>query len=106
MKITDLQTGFFKTKILSENLISFPSPPGYSPDLGGGVLKASHGRGEWFEMAGDPIKAVKLFYRLTTLKDPPSKLALHPVSIKAATAKAAKIQKEVEEYKSWSDDLF
>jgi hypothetical protein len=106
LKITDLQTGYFKTKILSENLISFPSPPGYSPDLGGGALKASHGRGEWLKLAGDPVKAVKLFYRLSTLENPPSKLPLHPVSVKAAIDKAEKTQKEVEEYKSWSDDLF
>jgi hypothetical protein len=106
MKITDIQPGFFKTKILSENLIAFPSPRGYSPDLGGGALKAAHGRGEWFKSAGDPVKAVKLFYRLSTLENPPSKLALHPVSVKAAIDKAEKIQKEVEEYKSWSDDIF
>jgi hypothetical protein len=31
---------------------------------------------------------------------------LHPVSVKAAIDKAEKIQKEVEEYKSWSDDIF
>jgi hypothetical protein len=71
-----------------------------------GALKAVHERGDLFKMAGDPVKAVKLFYQLSTLENPPSKLPLHPVSVKASIDKAEKIQKEVEEYKSWSDDIF
>jgi hypothetical protein len=104
--MTDIQPGPFNTKALSENLIVFPSPPAYSADLEAGALRLAFERGDVTKIEADPVKAVKLFYRLSTLENPPSKLPLHPISIQASIDKAKKMQKEVEEYKSWSDEIF
>jgi hypothetical protein len=104
--MTDIQPGLFKTKALYENLIMFPSPPAYSADLEVGASKLALERGDLAKIEADPAKAAKLFYRLSTLEKPPSKLPLHPLSVKASIDKAEKMQKEVEEYKSWSDEIF
>jgi hypothetical protein len=69
-------------------------------------MKAARERGDILKIAADPIKAVKLIYRLSTLENPPAKLPLHPIAVSASTSKAEGIQKEVEEYKSWSDEIF
>lgn len=62
--------------------------------------------GELYKIAGDPEKGAKLFYRVAGMDDPPFRLPLHPVTIHCAKVRIESIQKSVDEYVAWSDEIF
>ncbi|KAJ3486246.1 hypothetical protein NLI96_g4370 [Meripilus lineatus] len=53
----------------------------------------------------DPRKAVKQFYKVASLPDPPLRLAIGLVAVGAIKQQLGKIGEGVDQYASWSEDL-
>lgn len=93
--------------MINENLVVLPPHPAYTdPSLGTNISRKWMTPDKLHPIAGNVSKAAALFYRLSTLEHPPFRLPLHPRVLDKAKRHIQAIQAGIEEYGSWSDEIF
>ncbi|KAF9448715.1 NAD(P)-binding protein [Macrolepiota fuliginosa MF-IS2] len=107
IKISVLEPGPFNTKAINQNLAILPPHPAYiDPNLGTNVSRKWMTPDKLALVAGNVSKGVSFFYRLSMLDNPPFRLPLHPRVLERARHHIQTIQTGVDEYGSWSDEIF
>lgn len=124
IKITILESGPFKTAAIGSNMLVLPPSPPYSssPSIGANQTRAWVSSGELYKFAGDPSKAVKVFYEIATRessketeervegeegerKEVYDRVVLHPFSVLSAQRRIESVRRGVEafekEWKAW-----
>ncbi|KAG2364406.1 NAD(P)-binding protein [Suillus spraguei] len=105
IKITVLQPARFRTAAPWINVL-VPVHPAYSdPNLPSRQYRSIYPGAERFS-DGDIYKFALQMYRLVQLDDPPFYLPLHRTALEAAKIKSQKLLEAVEDYGSWSDDIY
>ncbi|KAG1865847.1 NAD(P)-binding protein [Suillus subalutaceus] len=105
IKITVLQPARFRTAAPWTNTL-VPIHPAYSdPNLPSRQYRSIYPGAERFS-DGDIYKFALQMYRLVQLDDPPFYLPLHRTALEAAKIKGQKLLQAVEDYGSWSDDVY
>lgn len=105
IKITVLQPARFRTAAPWTNTL-VPIHPAYSdPNLPSRQYRSIYPGAEHFS-DGDIYKFALQMYRLVQLDDPPFYLPLHRTALEAAKIKGQKLLQAVEDYGSWSDDVY
>lgn len=105
IKITVLQPARFRTAAPWTNVL-MPVHPAYSdPNLPSRQYRSIYPGAERFS-DGDIYKFALQMYRLAQLDDPPFYLPLHRTALEAAKIKGQKLLEAVEDYGSWSDDIY
>ncbi|KAG1878252.1 hypothetical protein F4604DRAFT_601588 [Suillus subluteus] len=100
-----LQPARFRTAAPWTNTL-VPIHPAYSdPNLPSRQLRSMYPGAERFS-DGDIYKFALQMYRLVQLDDPPFYLPLHRTALEAAKIKGQKLLQAVEDYGSWSDDVY
>jgi hypothetical protein len=104
-QITVIQPANFRTAAaLTKRLL--PIHPAYSdPNLPSRQLRSMYPGAERFA-DGDINKFALRMHWLAQLDEPPFYLPLHRTALKAARNKSQKLIQAVEEYGSWSDDVY
>jgi len=105
IKITILQFGGFKTRILEpESSPQFPVHPAYTdPTLMGNIIRDLKDNGT----LGDAGKATNmLFHKLGNDPEPSLRVAIGPDSNSAIKSKLKQVEADITKYESWSDDLY
>ncbi|EMD35542.1 hypothetical protein CERSUDRAFT_96656 [Gelatoporia subvermispora B] len=103
IKITLIQPGPFRTSVRS-NFSIIPADPAYTHPA------AAAGRA-WattiteYEDADDPLKAVRRFYELVDLPEPPLRFPIGKFVVESLQEKAQSLLADANTYKSWSDGL-
>ncbi|KXN82786.1 hypothetical protein AN958_02151 [Leucoagaricus sp. SymC.cos] len=107
IRITVIEPGPFNTRVINEHLTSLPPHPAYTdPKLGTNISRAWMTPTKLRPMAGNVAKGAALFYRLSTLNDPPFRLPLHPRVLDRARYHIQTLQEGVDGYASWSDEIY
>jgi len=105
IKITVLQPARFRTAAPWTNVL-VPVHPAYAdPNLPSRQYRSIYPGAERFS-DGDIYKFALQMYRLVQLDDPPFYLPLHRTALEAAKIKGQKLLQAVEDYGSWSDDVY
>lgn len=105
IKITVLQPARFRTAAPWSNVL-VPVHPAYSdPNLPSRQYRSIYPGAELFS-DGDIYKFAVQIHRLVQLEDPPFYLPLHRTALEAAKIKGQKLLQAVEDYGSWSDDVY
>ncbi|EIW75868.1 NAD(P)-binding protein [Coniophora puteana RWD-64-598 SS2] len=103
IKITIVEPGPFRTRIMNENVKIVDPHPAYSdPEMAGTKFK-KYITGP---ASGDTEKAVRVIDRLSRLEDPPVRLPLHSLVLQRTRDKIKSFAETVDEYGSWCDDLY
>jgi hypothetical protein len=106
-QITIIEPGPFNTRIINEHLTILPPHPAYTdPRLGTNLSRAWMTPAKLYPMAGKVTKGAALFYRLSTLDNPPFRLPLHPRVLDRAKHHIQTLQAGVDGYASWSEEIF
>ena len=106
-KITLLQFGGFKTRILEqESTPTFPVHPAYAdPTLAGNVVRVN-----WIHRtypSGDTDKATTmLFHKLANDPEPSLRLGVGLDSNSGIKQKLKDVEADITKHESWSDDLY
>jgi len=104
-QITVVQPAIFRTAFPSHSVI-VPIHPAYSdPNLPSRKYRSLYPGAERF-LDGDVDKFALRMYRLVQLDEPPFYLPLHRLALEGARDKSEKLRKAVEEFGSWSDDIY
>ncbi|KAJ3486252.1 hypothetical protein NLI96_g4376 [Meripilus lineatus] len=102
IKLTLLEPGIFRTGAVS-NVRKIPVPDAYNkPTLPTFVIRGIINDPN---TGADPRKAVKQFYKVASLPDPPLRLAIGLDAVGAIKQQLGKIGEGVDQYASWSEDL-
>ncbi|KAJ3488943.1 hypothetical protein NLI96_g2475 [Meripilus lineatus] len=102
IKLTIIEPGIFRTGALF-SVRKLPIHPAYTKP--GSSTLATRGMIDNPDTGADPRKAVKQFYNVSLLSDPPIRLAIGQDAVSLIKQQVAKIVKDVEEYADWSEDL-
>ncbi|TFK34808.1 NAD(P)-binding protein [Crucibulum laeve] len=94
--ITLVEPAYFRTKVAITNAGTIPPHPLYPP------RKTTPGANI---LIGDTEKYTTAVYELSTLPAPPTRLVLGKEAIKRARNKIENVQREIDEYEDWSEDL-
>jgi len=105
IKVTMIETGFFRTAIV-ETAEFFPLHEAYKKES----LPSQHARkllsdADFLAATGDPEKAVREMYKVTLLDNPPLRLPLGKDAVKHIKASLKKKLDELNTFESWSEDL-
>ncbi|EIW75847.1 NAD(P)-binding protein [Coniophora puteana RWD-64-598 SS2] len=103
IKVTIVQFGAFRTKILGENVNITPNHPAYD-----GKEFASWQIRKFLmssRVTGDAEKAIVQVERLSRLENPPRRLLLGKTLLPIVRKKVHGYMSELDSYESWSDDL-
>jgi len=102
IKVTLLQLGGFKTRIL-ETSPQFPVHPAYTdPTLTGNAVRGLKDNAN----LGDPDKATHMFFhKLANDPEPSLRVAVGTDSNSAIKDKLKRVEADITKYESWSDDL-
>ncbi len=101
-KVTLLEPGIFRTGAVA-NVRRIPIPPAYNkPTLPTFVIR---GVIDDPNTGADPRKAVKQFYKVASLPDPPVRIAIGQDAVGAIKQQLGKMSEGVDKYASWSEDL-
>lgn len=101
-QLTIIEPGIFRTAAVA-NVQKLPVPPAYNkPTLSTFVIR---GLVNDTSTGADPRKAVKQFYKVASLPDPPIRIAIGQDAIAAIKQQVTKIAEGVDTYASWSEDL-
>ncbi|KAH7908712.1 hypothetical protein BJ138DRAFT_1068336 [Hygrophoropsis aurantiaca] len=104
IKITIVEPGPFRTKIVAENIRVAPQHPAYAdPSSPSSQFRKFITSGA---VDGDADKAVAAIEKLVHIDNPPLRLPLHKRTVASAKEKASSILEDVKKYESWSDDLY
>lgn len=102
IKVTLLEPGIFRTGAVA-NVRRIPIPPAYNkPTLPTFVIR---GVIDDPNTGADPRKAVKQFYKVASLPDPPVRIAIGQDAVGAIKQQLGKMSEGVDKYASWSEDL-
>ncbi|KAH9952121.1 NAD-P-binding protein [Amylocystis lapponica] len=104
IKVTIVEPGAFHTDGVSRSSVIIPPHPAYAkPSLMSSIVR------QWLAplpvLPGDTAKATELFYKLTTLPDPPLHLPLAKDSLTLVKRKTANLLADVAKYESWSEKI-
>ncbi|EIW75867.1 NAD(P)-binding protein [Coniophora puteana RWD-64-598 SS2] len=103
IKVTIVEPGPFRTNITTDNVTVVPPHPAYdNPTLPGIACRNALAD----PADGDTEKAVAVINRLSLLEDPPMRLPLHRKVVGRMREKAQHFAETVEQYGSWTDDLY
>ncbi|EGN99846.1 hypothetical protein SERLA73DRAFT_180088 [Serpula lacrymans var. lacrymans S7.3] len=105
IKITLVEPALFRTPAPSKNFMEPPHPAYADPSLPSSKYRSLYPGVERI-FTGDPAKLAQAMYRLSELEDPPFRLPLHKVALDTARRKGESLIKAVDEYASWSDDIY
>ncbi|KAJ3491716.1 hypothetical protein NLI96_g530 [Meripilus lineatus] len=104
IKITLIEPSGFVTKGLTENLVKVPAHPAYTkPDL-----VVSHIRNlvnNATKTSEDADKAVRRFFDLAQLPDPPLRLVIGTDAITFSRKQLQKVAADIDKYEAWSEGL-
>jgi hypothetical protein len=104
-QITLIQPARFRTAAPWTNTL-LPIHPAYSdPNLPSRKYRSIYPGAERFS-DGDINKFALQMYRLVQLNEPPFYFPLHQTALEASRDKGQNLIKAVEEYGSWSDDVY
>ncbi|KAG1731460.1 NAD(P)-binding protein [Suillus paluster] len=105
IKITLTQPARFRTAAPWSNVLA-PIHPAYSdPNLPSRQYRSIYPGAERFS-DGDIYKFALQMYKLVQLDDPPFYLPMHRTALEAAKTKGQMLIQAVEDYGSWSDDVY
>ncbi|KAF9221717.1 NAD(P)-binding protein [Gyrodon lividus] len=103
IKVTIIEPGGFRTKIIKENMKMTAQLPAYAdPTSASSQLRVLFTS----DVDGDADKATAAMEKLVHLNNPPLRLPLHKATVVAVKDKAQKVLDEVQAYESWSEDLY
>ncbi|KIJ60909.1 hypothetical protein HYDPIDRAFT_31787 [Hydnomerulius pinastri MD-312] len=104
IKVTIVEPGPFRTKIVNENIHVTPQLPAYAdPKSPSSIFRSFITSGA---VDGDADKATATIEKLVHLDNPPLRLPLHKRTVASAREKAQSILADVQAYESWSNDLY
>jgi len=104
-QITVTQPARFRTAAPWNNIL-LPIHPAYSdPNLPSRKYRSIYPGAERFS-DGDVNKFALQMYKVVQLDEPPFYLPLHRTALEAATEKNQKLIKAVQDFGSWSDDVY
>ncbi|KAF9246605.1 hypothetical protein BU15DRAFT_39967, partial [Melanogaster broomeanus] len=106
IKVTIIEPGPFRTKIVTENMKSAAQLPAYADPKSPSSQIRAYFASESGAVDGDADKAVAAMEKLAHLDNPPLRLPLHKWTVAAIKEKIQKVLEEVQAYESWSDDLY
>ncbi|KAF9232134.1 hypothetical protein BU15DRAFT_81565 [Melanogaster broomeanus] len=106
IKVTIIEPGPFRTKIVTENMKSAPQLPAYADPQSPSSQIRAYFSPESGAVDGDADKAVAAMEKLAHLDNPPLRLPLHKWTVAAIKEKIQKVLEEVQAYESWSNDLY
>ncbi|KAF9232132.1 hypothetical protein BU15DRAFT_81563 [Melanogaster broomeanus] len=106
IKVTIIEPGPFRTKIVTENMKSAAQLPAYTDPNSPSSQFRAYFSPESGAVDGDADKAVVAMEKLVHLDNPPLRLPLHKWTVAAIKEKIQKVLEEVQAYESWSDDLY
>lgn len=103
IKISLIEFGAFRTKLMGDNVKIAPHHPAYdNQELAGWKAR------EWItgpNVTGDAAKAVIVVDKLSRLENPPHHLVLTKQAIALSHEKLRDFSESLREYESWSEDL-
>ncbi|KAI0330507.1 NAD-P-binding protein [Cubamyces sp. BRFM 1775] len=102
IKITLIEPGWFRSAAISKIIWAKRHPAYDNPDLPANKVRAQW---EGFSSPGDTRKAVEVFYKVSTLPDPPLYLPLGKDAIELVRKKMSMLDTVMTEYASWSEEL-
>lgn len=106
IKVTIIEPGPFRTKLVTENTKILPQLPAYAdPKSPSSQLRAYFSQEE-DPTDGDADKAVVAMEKLVHIDNPPLRLPLHRMTVASIKEKMQNILEDVQAYESWSDDLY
>jgi hypothetical protein len=91
-----------------QSRVTEPVHPAYesNPSLPTRKYRALYPDIEDTHFDGDPAKFAEVAYKLSRLDDPPIRLPLHRVALESARQKAESLLETVENWSTWSDDVY
>ncbi|KAI0775585.1 NAD-P-binding protein [Trametes elegans] len=102
IRITIVEPGYFGSEINAKLRWSPPHRAYSNPALPGTLLRESWNT---FVPPGDAVKAAEVFFRVTTLANPPLHLLVGKDANEMARKTLADLEEDVNHYGSWSDNL-
>ncbi|KAG2142958.1 NAD(P)-binding protein [Suillus clintonianus] len=104
IKVTIIEPGPFRTKIFKENQIVAPQHPAYAnPGLPGSQVRQFITSDN---INGDADKAAVAIEKLSHLDEVPMRLPLHRKVIVSTRDKIKSLTEDVNNFESWSEDLY
>jgi len=103
IKITLVEFGAFRTKMLADNVKILPHHPAYDNKALAGYQVQEYVKGP--NVKGDVEKAIGQVLRLSRLEDPPLRLMLGKEAFPMIRDKLKDFSGELDRYESWSADL-
>ncbi|KAG9308869.1 hypothetical protein JVU11DRAFT_11328 [Chiua virens] len=105
VKITILEPGPFRTKVVKENAITDPIHQAYTdPSLPTMKLRDIFANSDPL-FNGDPVKFADAVYKVAYLEDPPLRLPIHPGSLAVLRQKGKQLLETADKWESWSEDV-
>ena len=104
LQLTLIEPGYVVSEVVAKAEETWPKPhPTYerSPDIPTTKWRRDGREVEW----KDTRRSVELFYRITSLPEPPLRLVVGRDAISATREKVAAVGKTLDEYESWSEGL-
>ncbi|CAL1707734.1 unnamed protein product [Somion occarium] len=103
IKITLVEPAMFRTGGIAAAVV-YPTHPAYdNPALPSSAIRAVAANPAFFP--NDPAKAAGVLYRLSTLPEPPLRLALGKEAVAGIKDEIEKISTTLRQYESWSENL-
>jgi len=103
IKVTIIEPGPFRTAA-SVNFANIPPLPAYK-ETPAAFMREMFDNLKTATEIDDPRKAVRAFYKLTSLPEPPLHFPIGKMAIDAARRKATSLLAEADAYASWSEGL-
>ncbi len=104
LKVTLIEPGAFITKGVTENMVKVPAHPAYA-----NTSLSSHATRAFLDNAAtagaDPDKAVKRFYKLAHLPEPPLRFLVGKDAVATARQQMKSVIADVDKYEAWSEGL-
>ncbi|KAH9918171.1 uncharacterized protein B0H18DRAFT_681476 [Fomitopsis serialis] len=105
IKVCIVEPGGFRTPALSK-MVHAPPHPAYMTPASATWRERERSKGvQYTPNMADPATAVEMMYKITSLPDPPIQLPLGKDCLTMVRGTLAKLQRTVDAYASWSDEL-
>ncbi|KAG1725523.1 NAD(P)-binding protein [Suillus lakei] len=104
IQVTIIEPGPFRTKMFTDNARLVPRHPAYGdPELPGSKFR------QFMTSTvadGDTEKAVVVIEKLTHLDEPPLRLPLHRLAVRAGREKAKSLTENIDRYELWTENVY
>ncbi|KAH7927535.1 NAD(P)-binding protein [Leucogyrophana mollusca] len=104
IKVTIIEPGPFRTKLVAENVQIEPQHPAYAHPSSPSSQFRKYATSSAVD--GDADKAVAAIEKIVHIDNPPVRLPLHKKTVASAKEKALSILEDVDNYGAWSEDLY